>query len=138
MKAVDFTWKQVGMKKEGYSWDELMEEKESKMQDSFKTSSLGRISDTARQILEGKDLSEAKEMYAIVTFRSDRDAAKIIDTESDNYFWGLLKYGVKPYKEKKGLYWLTFENEKKLEKFLDKYRTNISSAHMTDKNPENM
>jgi len=138
MKAVDFTWKQVGIKKEGYSWDELMEEKESKMQDSFKTSSLGRISDTARQILEGKDLSEAKEMYAIVTFRSDRDAAKIIDTESDNYFWGLLKYGVKPYKEKKGLYWLTFENEKKLEKFLDKYRTNISSAHMTDKNPENM
>jgi len=136
MKAVDFTWKQVGVKKEGYSWDELMEEKESKMQDSFKTSSLGRISDTARQILEGKDISEAKEMYVIAIFYKDEYGATAIGSETSRN--GLLKSGVKPYKEKKGLYWLTFDNEKNVEKFLEKYRSKISSAHITDKNPKNM
>ena len=136
MKAVDFTWKQVGVKKEGYSWDELMEEKESKMQDSFKTSSLGRIADTARQILEGKDLSEAKEMYVIAIFYKDEYGATAIGSETSRN--GLLKSGVKPYKEKKGLYWLTFDNEKNIEKFLEKYRSKIASAHITDKNPKDM
>ena len=136
MKAVDFTWKQVGLKKEGYSWDELMEEKDSKMQDSFKTSSLGRIADTARQILEGKDLGEAKEMYVVATFHKDMDGAAAIGSETSRS--GLLKSGVKPEREKKGLYWLTFDNEKNIEKFLEKYRSKIASAHITDKNPKDM
>ena len=136
MKAVDFTWKQVGLKKEGYSWDELMEEKDSKMQGSFKTSSLGRIADTARQILEGKDLGEAKEMYVVATFHKDMDGAAAIGSETSRS--GLLKSGVKPEREKKGLYWLTFDNEKKIEKFLEKYRSKIASAHITDKNPKDM
>lgn len=106
----------------------------------YRTSHLNRIADTARQILEGvspettEDIQEARETYAVVTFHKDTDGATAIDSETSRS--GLLKSGVKS--DKKGVYWLTFDNEKKVERFLEKYRSKIAAAHMMDKNPANM
>ena len=107
----------------------------------YRTTQLNRIADSARQILEGvspettaEDIQEARETYAVVTFHRDTDGNAAIGSETSRS--GLLKSGVES--DKKGVYWLTFDNEKKVERFLEKYRSKIAAAHMMDKNPANM